>query len=314
MVLTNSIDIEGESENNHIISLSADGALIAVTMAENGKFRFENIKAKRGKNQFIIKSISESGAVSTLEKIEFTYGPRAPSYLARSFDRGDPAVKKIALTFDAGSTNNAAEEILDTLKEYKLRCTIFLTGQFILHYPETVKRMVAEGHEIGNHTWSHPHLTTFAENNRHETLEVVTPEFIREELLSTEELFRSETKKSMVKLWRAPYGEHNMEIRQWAAELGYQQVGWTLGKDWENSMDTLDWVADKNSSAYYSAEEILAKLVNFGNSDPRSANGAIILMHLGTQRKDDFPHKIIPELISRMHEKGYTFVTISELM
>ncbi len=314
MVRSNRFDIEGEASDDQIISLSSEGKLLSVTMVKNGSFSFTDVKAKRGKNSFVVRAITDSGTVTTLEKIEFTYGLPTPSYLTRSFDRGSTDFPQIALTFDAGSVNNAADDILNTLKEYNIRCTMFLTGQFILHYPETVQRMVDEGHEIGNHTWSHPHLTTFAENGRHETRSEISAELLKEELLSTAELFRSTVKKEMVKLWRAPYGEHNREIRNWAAELGYRQVGWTLGKDWEHSMDTLDWVADKNSSAYYSAEEILEKITNFGNGDATSANGAIILMHLGTQRVDDFPHELLPQIITRMSEKGYTFVTISSLM
>ena len=314
MVVTNRLDIEGEAEDNQIISLSADGKLLSATIAQNGKFSFENIKAKRGQNLFTIKAISESVLVNTLETIEFYFSRPPLEYLTRSFDRGARESKRIAMTFDAGSTNNAAMEILDALKETRVHCTMFLTGQFIRRYPETVKRMVSEGHEIGNHTWSHPHLTTFAENLQHVTLPGISRELLHDELLSTEELFRSLTKKEMVKFWRAPFGEHNREIRRWAAELGYRQVGWTLGRDWQHSMDTLDWVADKNSSAYRSAEEISEKILTFAKQKPHGANGAIILMHLGTHRDDDFPHRKLPEIIDGLHSQGYRLVKISDML
>ena len=118
----------------------------------------------------------------------------------------------------------------------------------------------------------------------------------------------------MRKYWRAPFGEHNRDIRTWAAELGYRHVGWTVGRDWEHNMDTLDWVADKNSSVYHTAEEIVEKIINFGNGDEYGANGAIVLMHLGTSREEDQPHKLLPRIIDQMRDNGYTFVTISEMM
>ena len=103
--------------------------------------------------------------------------------------------------------------------------------------------------------------------------------------MRTAELYKAVTGKEMNKLWRAPYGEHNYEIRQWAAEVGYRHIGWTVGKNWEEGMDTMDWVADKNSPAYHSADEVVEKILAFGNGNKEGANGTIILMHLGTTRE-----------------------------
>ena len=314
MVTKNRFDIEGEASDNQIISLSSNGRLLAVTMAEKGVFKFEDVHAKRGKNKFLVKALTEDGNVHTLETIEFYYGTPPMNYLLRSYNRGPVVEKKIALSFDAGATNNAAEEILNTLREKGVYCTMFLTGAFIRRYPETVRRIVADGHEVGNHTWNHPHLTTFAENFQHQTLENVTREFLYQQLQRTERLFKSITGQDMRKYWRAPFGEHNRDIRTWAAELGYRHVGWTVGRDWEHNMDTLDWVADKNSSVYHTAEEIVEKIINFGNGDEYGANGAIVLMHLGTSREEDQPHKLLPRIIDQMRDNGYTFVTISEMM
>ena len=122
------------------------------------------------------------------------------------------------------------------------------------------------------------------------------------------------TGQEMVPLWRAPFGEYNYEILDWAARAGYKHVGWTVGRGWEETMDTLDWVADKNSTAYHTSEEIVEKNVNYGKGRKNGSNGAIILMHLGTNRKDDFPHKKLPEIIDGLKKKGYDLVTVTKML
>jgi peptidoglycan/xylan/chitin deacetylase (PgdA/CDA1 family) len=118
----------------------------------------------------------------------------------------------------------------------------------------------------------------------------------------------------MSRIWRAPYGEINRQILLWAAEAGYRHVGWTVGKGWEESMDTLDWVADKKSKVYHSADEIAQKIVGYTQKGKNGASGAVILMHLGTERSDDFPHKKLPDIIGGLKQKGYSAVTVTEMM
>lgn len=314
MVLSNRIDIEGEAGDNQIISLIVDGKIKEVTLPEKGKFVFKSIAAKRGSNTFTVKSIAENGQVTTLENIEIIYNNPTVRFLASNITRGNVLESKVALTFDGGYEANASEEILTILNEKDLRCTFFLTGTYINHYPDIVQRMVADGHEVGNHTWSHPHLTTFAENGVHLTRPSVSREFLQNELEQAAAVFTACTGKKMAPYWRAPYGEHNLEIREWAAELGYRHIEWTIGHKWESNMDTMDWVADTTSPAYRSAEEILDKVLSFGNDSDVGANGAIIIMHLGTLRNNDFPHKKLPEIIDGLREQGYQLVTVSEMV
>jgi peptidoglycan/xylan/chitin deacetylase (PgdA/CDA1 family) len=168
---------------------------------------------------------------------------------------------------------------------------------------------------VGNHTWNHPHLTSFAKNKRNETLPEVTREFLHDQLLRTSKLFEEATGRQMAPFWRAPYGEHNVQIRRWAAELGYRHVGWTKGRSWQQSMDTLDWVADTSSAAYHTAEEILANLLSMTENEAHGVNGGIILMHLGSHRQDgDHFYTILPRLISGLREKNYEIVKISALV
>ncbi len=106
---------------------------------------------------------------------------------AEDVQRGDPSRREVAFTFDGGSEANAVGEILDSLRAANVRVTVFLTGQFVRLYPDWVRRMAADGHEIANHTDTHPHLTTYAANHRQHTLPGVTREFLVGQLRRAEE-------------------------------------------------------------------------------------------------------------------------------
>ena len=313
MVFSNTLSITGEADDNRIVSLSINGKLVRAVLPKNGRFSFKGIKLKRGDNRLEVRAITEDGKVSTLQTLFLTYANPTLRYLSKSFTRGSLNKKEVALTFDGGSINNAAKPILDILKEKNVKCTFFLTGEFIRRYPDTVRRIVSEGHEVGNHTWDHPHLTTYAKNRKHNTLPGITAEKIKMEFSKTAALFKLVTGHEMVHFWRAPYGEYNKQILMWAAQAGYKHVGWTVGRGWENTMDTFDWVADKNSKIYKTADQIAEKILRYAKGKKHGANGVIILMHLGTERKDDFPYKKLPEIIDGLRKEGYRFVRISEM-
>ncbi len=314
MVTLNRVTIEGEAEPNRIISLSSGDRLLAVTLARKGRFQFKDIPARRGRNRLEVRAISSDGKATMLQILEFVYNNPTVAYLARNFTRGDPGRPLVALTFDGGSVANVTPEILDILAEKGVRCTVFLTGEYMTRFPDYVKRIVADGHEVGNHTWSHPHLTTYEESRTQQTRPEVDRAFVQGELRRTADYFRQLTGAEMQPFWRAPYGEHNLEIREWAAELGYRHIGWTHGRDWQQSMDTLDWVADPTSPAYHSADEIYDKILAAAQREPNGLNGAVILMHLGSLRNGDFPHRKLPGLIDQLRELGYEFVPVSELV
>jgi peptidoglycan/xylan/chitin deacetylase (PgdA/CDA1 family) len=312
MVKENAVQIVGEASDNIIISLMVNGDLRQVTLPSKGKFQFKDVTLQYGENEIIIRGTDKEGRTAILENLNTTFGNPRLDYLARDITRGDVTQNKIALTFDGGAGNGATATILDMLVEKGLRCTMFLTGRFIKDNPDLVKRMLKEGHEIANHTMSHPHMTTFAINGLHNTMPDISRETVHLELLETNELFRKITGQNMAPYWRAPYGEHNLQIRRWASEIGYTQVGWTLGHG--ENMDTMDWVADTLSSQYKSPRQILQKILSFGSDSESGANGCIILMHLDTQRKKDQPYEIIPALIDSLQHRGYKFVTVSQLI
>jgi peptidoglycan/xylan/chitin deacetylase (PgdA/CDA1 family) len=224
--------------------------------------------------------------------------------------RGDLDRKEIALTFDGGGWANAAPQILETLREKRISCTFFLTGEFIRRYPDLVRQIVAEGHEVANHTESHPHLTSYADNSRHQLLPWVSRSFLWRELRGAEELFFELTGERMAPFWRAPYGEQNATLRKWAKEIGYQHVSWTSDYRARKSLDSLDWVADPSLKIYCSAEDVRNRILGYGDG----ANGGIILMHLGTSRMHDQVHERLGEIIEGLWERGYRLVKVSELL
>jgi peptidoglycan/xylan/chitin deacetylase (PgdA/CDA1 family) len=313
-VLDKQIAVAGEVPDGYIISLTQNNRVCAVTLSRAGQFTLPAIKLNSGPNEFVVQAFGHDGKIVAQQNLAFTSGPPPAAYLTRDLSRGNVSHQQVALTFDGGSTDNATQPILDILKENNLQVTIFLTGSYIQKFPEMTRRMAQEGHEVGNHTWNHPHLTTYAADKSNASLPNVTREFLHDQLLRTANLFAEVTGVKMAPFWRAPYGEHNTEIRQWAAELGYRHVGWTKGRSWQESLDTMDWVADTTSNAYHPSEEILAHLLNLADEETPGLNGGIILTHLGSHRQDgDHFYTVLPRLISGLREKNYALVKISEL-
>lgn len=231
--------------------------------------------------------------------------------LLLSLDNGPLDQKIIALTFDGGSLCNAAAEILDTLSSRNVKATFFLTGEFIRRFPETVKRIVGDGHEAGNHTATHPHLTTYEQDHTQTALPGVSAVFLERELHLAEITFNKTTGRPFSPLWRAPYGEVNAALCRWAQAAGYLHVGWRQGPSWSHSLDCTDWVADKETKGYHSPQQVLDKIVNAAGEKPAGVNGGIILMHLGTERvePDAQVHRVLGALIDRLRGRGYSFVT-----
>ena len=225
--------------------------------------------------------------------------------------RGNRDLKEVSLTFDGGTANHA-KEILRILREKDIKTTIFLTGRFIRKNPETVGEMLADGHEIGNHTMSHPHLTNFDKTLVHSTLPRITKKYFLKQILSTAKIYRELTGQELAPFWRAPFGEINQELTQWAFEAGFVHVGWTADYKRRKSLDTLDWVRDKDSKNYYTAGEIRERILDFDTLET-GLKGGIILMHLGTNRREDHVVSVLPEIIDDLRHRGYRFVKISKM-
>lgn len=231
-------------------------------------------------------------------------------------NNGNAHKRMVALTFDGGAYANAAEDILDTLGSRNVKVTMFLTGKFIKRYPALVKRFVGEGHEVGNHTFSHPHLTMWEKNRTHATRPGVTEAFLARELDLANRAFVRITGRTMPSLWRAPYGEINDELCRWAQKHGYLHIGWRQGRRWWENLDSNDWIPDENTPGYHSPEEVYEKVTRLARLEPHGINGGIVLLHLGTERKDPSTqvHRILGKIIDDLRAAGYVFATVSTLL
>jgi peptidoglycan/xylan/chitin deacetylase (PgdA/CDA1 family) len=220
---------------------------------------------------------------------------------ALNLTQGSRGARRILLSFDGGSNSEGASEILDALKARGIRTTLFLTGTFIRKFPALVRRMAAEGHELGNHTTTHPHFAPGMVRDPK-----WTKERIQEELLSADRALVELLGRPMDPVWRAPYGEHTAEIRRWVEEIGYRHVGWSEGAD------SLDWATPKERKLYRSGDAVMQRLQARIQKD---GSGLIVLMHLGSDRDEhDRPSGKLGAFIDRAQAAGYTFVTASELL
>ncbi|WP_413380963.1 polysaccharide deacetylase family protein [Alkalihalobacillus sp. 1P02AB] len=188
----------------------------------------------------------------------------------------DPNGKYVALTFDDGPHPKVTPQVLDTLSEYGAKATFYMLGTQVEYYPGLVQEVARLGHEIGNHSMSHPNLVTLEPKRiKHE---------LEETSLQIEEAvgFRPST-------MRPPYGSYNDGVISLISDIGIPMVLW--------SVDSLDWKSrDK--------DEINKVILN------NVHDGAIILMHDIHQATAD----ALPHLMKELDQQGYEFVTVSELL
>ena len=193
---------------------------------------------------------------------------------------GDTTQKVLYLTFDAGYENGCTEKILDTLKKQEVPAAFFLVGNYIEKNADLVRRMVEEGHTVGNHTMHHYDMSKLSE-----------PAAFAKELQDLEALYQETTGQAMKKYYRPPQGIYSEENLKMARELGYKTVFWSLAY--------VDW----NNDDQPTKEQAFTKLL------PRTHNGAVVLLHSTSQTNAE----ILDELLSKWKEEGYRFGTLEEL-
>ncbi len=239
-----------------------------------------------------------------------------PDYtVTRSFNNGSPDKKLVSFTFDGGSDANTALSILDTLNSRNVKTTIFVTGQFLKKFPDIVRLYANAGHEIGNHTFSHPHLTTYAKDKTQTTLSEINKVFLCEELKKNDDLLYSLTGQHFAPLWRSPYGEYNKTLCTWASECGYTHIGWRQGPTWRLGLDSNDWIPE-DTPGFKTPSEVLDKILGMARSNTEALNGGIILMHLGSTRKNPQMQvcTVLGNLIDSLRQREYTIVPVSEMI
>ena len=193
---------------------------------------------------------------------------------------GNTSEKVIYLTFDAGYENGCTEKILDILKKHNVPAAFFLVGNYIEKNADLVRRMVQEGHIVGNHTMHHYDMSKISDASAFE-----------KELSDLEALFASVTGKALPKYYRPPQGIYSEENLAMAKSMGYKTVFWSLAY--------VDW----NNDAQPSKDAAFSKLL------PRIHNGAVVLLHSTSETNA----QILDELLTKWASDGYTFASIDKL-
>ncbi len=292
---------------NWAINIWADGKPVISKFINHDEEEQFSLPLKYGQNRFQMVVLNENQKTVYNDQLSVQYQKSQVELLRHSLNIGSVSNKMLALTFDGGSDDAHTEEILEILRQNNLHCTLFLTGKFMEKHPSLVREMLKDGHEIGNHTFDHPHLTTYSENYRQDTRPEVTRKFLQRELLKTDSIFFGISGKHLKPYWRAPYGEYNRQILTWAAELGYLHVRWTKG------FDTYDWITDASSKLYRTPAEIYQHIMAEERSRPQGLNGIIVLMHLGSHRDNNHIFETMPKLIREIKRRGYALGSISDL-
>lgn len=303
---SNLLMLYGEASNNSLLGLWQNGKFLQSKISLEENYKFEPLKLAQGKNIIKIVSVNPDGETTIVDSIVINFNSARLNELMNSVSKISTNKLALSLTFDAGSIITGADSILSILDRFNVNTTFFLTGQFIVKNPELTKSIVMAGHEVGNHMYSHPHLTQFENTNFHQTLEGVNSDFVQMELLKTDSVFFKTCGQNIKKYWRAPYGEYNKDILQWAAALGYRHIRWS------KKGDLLDWVADENSPFYRTTDDMFNSIMELDQQG--ILKGSILLMHLGTNRTSSFPYKMLPKLISQLQYKNYKFMKISDLL
>ena len=186
----------------------------------------------------------------------------------------DTKEKKIALTMNCAWNADDIDSILDTLSKNKVHITFFMVGDWVDKYPEYVKKIADNGHEIANHSNTHPHVNQLNVDKNMEEIK-----------LCSEKIEKITGNKTT--LYRGPYGEYNDTVINAANALKHVTIQWNL--------DTLDYTG-------LTGEEMWKRL------DSKLSNGSIILSHNGTKHTADS----LELLLHNIKEKGYEVVTVSE--
>ena len=209
-----------------------------------------------------------------------------PRFLGQDVERLPVTEKLIALTFDAGANGDAVRPILETLIAKNARATFFLTGSFVETYPKKSTR-IARLHLVGNHTMTHPDLTTLSD------LSVVR------QVRRAERVIRDTTGEDPRRFLRFPYGARDARTIALVNDLCYVPFRWTV--------DTLGW---KGTSGGMTVAKVVERVL------AAARPGAIVLMHVGSNPDDGstLDADALPRIIRQLRSAGYELVPLSRVM
>lgn len=185
---------------------------------------------------------------------------------------------QISLTFDAAWGNEDTKQIMEILRKHDVKVTFFMTGEWVKSYPEDVKTILAEGHDLGNHSENHKNMSQISDSE------------IKEEIMKVHDRVKELTGYEMF-LFRPPYGDYDNHVIKGVRACGYYPIQWDV--------DSLDWKD-------YGVDSIVNTVCNHKHL----GNGSIILCHNGAK----YTAQALDTLITTLKEKGYEFVPLSQLI
>jgi len=192
---------------------------------------------------------------------------------------GDTSSKKIYLTFDEGYENGCTPQILDILKENDVKAAFFVTKSYIKSEPEIVKRMAEEGHIVGNHSVTHPDMTT------------LTDDEVMQEILGCADYYNEVTGYDMPKFFRPPAGGYSVRTLEITKNLGYKTIFWSYAYK--------DWLVDEQPG----------RDVAYQNAMDYSHNGCIMLLHAVSTSNTE----ALDDILKDLKAQGFEFVSLEEL-
>lgn len=227
--------------------------------------------------------VDKKNSNETSEEIDLS--PLIEKYYGKEISKINTEAKVISFTFDGGGNADGAEKILETLEENNIKATFFLTGKFIERYPETTKKIAADGHEIGNHSYSHPYFTKLSE------------EEMEKEISRNQELLR-DLDIEQKPLLRLPYGDRNSSVLNFVSQSGFINIRWTI--------DSLGW---QGAEGGMEVQKVQQRVVS------KTTPGSIIMMHLGSDsNKINLDSEVLSQIIEELKNNGYNFLRLSELL
>jgi peptidoglycan/xylan/chitin deacetylase (PgdA/CDA1 family) len=311
----------GFTEDSSFIQTKQEKGIFQRTVTDNGwqssrdfsirekevaskEFRVYLRNSTRGsyRNVIMVRSIAGFGTVPLLppEEIAYEAFPKEEDPLdLTNFNHGSRIRRReIALTFDAIDSIEGLTTILNTLKEYGLKCTFFVNGEAIRRYPAAINEIAESGHEVGSLFYTHFNMT--------DSQFIIDRNFIMQGLARTEDDYYAATGKEVSLLWHAPYYFINSEIIAASREMNYTYVG--------RDVDAMDWVTEDGTSLvpglYLGAADLVERVLQ------KKKPGSIVPIQIGVPEgnRQDYLFQKLDLIINGLQRLGYDVVTVSELM
>ena len=221
--------------------------------------------------------------------------------------RGDTSRKQLALVFTGGDYGEGTGHVLDTLAAAKIKASFFFTGDYLRKpaHQDYLKRLVREGHYLGPHSDAHALYCPW--EDRKKTL--VTEEFFKKDLHKNIDDIRSygALKGNSIVYFIPPYEWYNAEQSRWSRDMNVLLFNFTPG-----SGSNRDWAPEGHKS-FVPSQKIIDDILAYEKKDPHGLNGFLLLLHVGSERKDK-TFLLLDSLLSELRARGYGFVTVDELL